>query len=104
MEVTSIDTVEYGKATTLKCNAIAARGITSRVDIIWLRGYNYTTVKRVDNVTANISNGSAIYSDQLMIPRLSPKDNGIVYYCVVNINATFRLNGFTGFTLEFIGK
>ena len=33
VEVTSIDAVEFGQATTLECNVIAARGITSRVDI-----------------------------------------------------------------------
>ena len=104
VRITSIDTVEYGKTITLECNAIAARGITSRVDIIWQTGHNYTTVKRVDNVMANITNGSAIYTDHLVIPPFRAKDNGVIYYCVVNINATFGLNGFAGFTVEVIGK
>ena len=106
VEVTSIDTVEYGKATTLECNAIAVRGITSSVNIQWITVYNYsyTTVRRVDNVTANIVGNSAVYTDQLVTPPLSVNDNGRVYYCVVSINASFGVSSNGIFVLDFIGK
>ena len=106
VEVTSIDTVEYGKATTLECNAIAVRGITSSVNIQWITvyNYNYTTVRRVDNVTANIVNNSAVYTDQLVTPPLSVNDNGRVYYCEVSINATYGVSSYGSIVLGFTGK
>ena len=104
VQITSTDALEYGKTATLKCSVIAVRGITSRVDIIWLTGYNYTILKTVDNVTANIINNSAVYIDHLTTPPLGVNDNGRVYYCIMNISTTTRLNGFAGFTLKFTGK
>ena len=80
------------------------RGITSRVDIIWRIGY-YTEVKRRVDVTASIVNSSAaVYTDQLVTPPLSVNDSGRVYYCVVNINATFWVTTSDTITLRFNGK
>ena len=104
VEVTSIDTVEFGETTTLECNVIAVRGITSRVDIVWITGLNSTIVRRVDNVTANIVNNSAVYTDQLVTPPLSVNDNGRVYYCAVSINATFGVSSYGIIVLDFAGK
>ena len=106
VEVTSIDTVEYGKTTTLECTAIAVRGITSRVDIFWViyDNYNYTIVRRVDNVTANIVGNSAVYTDQLITPPLSINDSGRIYVCAVNINTTFGVTSYNIFVLDFAGK
>ena len=106
VEVTSIDTVEYGKAATLECNAIAVRGITSSVNIQWITVYNYryTIVRRVDNVTANIIDNSVVYTDQLVTPPLSVNDSGRVYYCEVSINATNGVSSYGIFVLDFIGK
>ena len=104
VEVTSIDTVEYDKATTLQCNAIAVRGITSSVDIFWIIiNNNYTIVRSVDNVTASIVGNSAVYTDQLVTPPLNANDNGRVYYCAVNINATFGVTSYGVFVLDFTG-
>ena len=61
-------------------------------------------VRRVDNVTANIINNSAVYTDQLVTPPLSVNDNGRVYYCVVNITTTSSINGYDNFVLNFAGK
>ena len=106
VEVTSIDTVEFGKATTLECNVIAARGITSRVDIGWIiiAENNYTIVRAVEDVTANIVNNSAVYTDQLVTPPLSVNDRGKVYLCVVSINSAFGLTFYGTIQLDFIGK
>ena len=104
VEVTSIDTVEYGKVATLECNAFAVRGITSRVDIIWMTGYFNTVVKRRVNVTANIVNNLAVYTDLLMTPPQSINDNGRVYHCVVNITATSLVTSSDNIVLSFNGK
>ena len=106
VEVTSIDAVEFGKAATLECNVIAARGITSRVDIVWLifTGYNYTIVRAVEDVIANIVDNSAVYTDQLVTPPLSVNDSGRVYICGVSINSTFGVTSYDTIVLYFIGK
>ena len=102
VQVTSIDALEFGDVTTLECSAIAVRGITSRVDIIWTTGFR--TVRRVEDITATILNNSAVYADQLVTPPLSVNDNGRVYQCQVVINADFRINAFSSIVLDFIGK
>ena len=82
------------------------RGITSRIDISWIRvnGYNYTTVRTVENVAANIVNDSAaIYTDQLVTPPLSVNDRGGAYYCEVIINATFGTSAYGVAILDFTG-
>ena len=94
--------MEFGRATTLECNAIAVRGITSRVDIIWTTGFR--TVRRVAGVTASTVNNSVVYGDQFITPPLSANDDGRVYQCEVVINADFRINAFGSIVLEFIGK
>jgi len=99
VDITSVDTVELGKATILECNVIAVRGITSRVDIIWRTGI--TTVRRVDGVTANIVNNSVVYTDQLITPTLSVNDSGRIYICEVRINTTFGANSIV---LDFASK
>ena len=104
VEVTSIDTVEFGKATTLECNVTTVRGITSRVDIIWRNGSNSTTVTTMENITANIVNNSAVYTNQLVTPPLSVNDSGRVYYCAVSINSTFGVSSYGTIVLDFIGK
>ena len=103
VEVTSIGDVEFGRAATLECNVIAVRGITSRVDLHWIaiHNYNYTTVRRVENVTANIVNNSAVYTDQLVTPPLGVNDSGIVYSCQLISNRTY---GVDRITLNFSGK
>ena len=95
VEVNSVDVVEFDKTTTLECNVIAVRGITSRVNLSWLTltEYDFTILKRVEDVTANIVNNSAVYTDQLVTPPLSVNDNGRVYYCAVSINSTLGVNG-----------
>ena len=102
VRVTSINTAEFGETATLECNAIAARGITSRVDIIWTTGF--TTVRRVEGVTTNTTNNSAVYTDQFVTPPLSVNDDGRVYQCQVVINSNFFIRGFGNIVLDFVGK
>ena len=101
VDVASVDSIEFGKATTLQCNVIAVRGITSRVDIFWRNELNSTIIKTVEDVTANIVNNSAVYTDQLVTPPLSVNDSGRVYYCEVSIN---RSRYYDSIVLDFIGE
>ena len=102
VEVNSIDTVEFGQAATLECNVTTVRGITSRVDIIWL---TFTGIVRaVEDVTANIVNNSAVYTDQLVTPPLNVNDSGRVYVCAVSINSTFGVSSYGTTVLDFVGK
>ena len=78
--------VTVGDPLTLDCTVTAVRGISSSVDIIWTTGGR--VVRRVDNITADIENDSAIYTDSFEISFLSATDNGREYQCTVVINAT----------------
>ena len=55
----------------------------------------------MEDVTANIVNNSAIYTDQLVTPPLTTNDIGGVYYCEVIINGD-RYND--SIVLDFIGE
>ena len=98
--------MEFGQAATLECNVIAARGITSRVDIAWVifTKNNYTIVRAVEDVNTNIVNNSAVYTDQLVTPPLSVNDSGRVYFCAVSIKSTIEATSYGTIVLDFIGK
>ena len=104
VEVTSIDSLEYGETTTLECNAIAGRGITSRVDIVWITGFFSNVVRRRSDARGNIVGNSTVYTDQLVTPPLSFDDNGRVYYCAFNITEPDIFINFSSIILNFSGK
>ena len=75
-----------GQSMTLDCSAVAVRGITSRVDIVWYD--NGIQVRRMDSVTTSIINGTAVmYRDSLNISSLTRQHDGKVYSCEVIINS-----------------
>ena len=82
----SVGDLIIGDPLTLDCTVTAVRGISSSVDIIWTTGGR--VVRRVDNITADIENDSAIYTDSFEISSLSAIDNGTEYRCAVVINAS----------------
>ena len=94
--------MEFGRTASLECNAIAIRGITSRVDIIWT--IEFRTVRRVEGVTASTVNNSVVYSDQFITPPLTANDDGRVYQCQVVINSNPRITALSVIVLDFIGK
>ena len=81
----SVGDLIIGDPLTLDCTVTAVRGISSSVDIIWTT--EGRVVRRVDNITADIENDSAIYTDSFEISSLSAIDNGTEYRCAVVINA-----------------
>ena len=91
-----------GDPLILDCTAIAVRGISSSVDMIWTTGGR--VVKRVDNITADIENDSAIYTDSFEISSLSTFDNGRIYQCTVVINAGQPVYSSDQITLIFPGE
>ena len=102
MEVTTLTTPTLGQSTTLQCNGISVRGISSRVDIIWTTGN--TTVRRVDGIIPNITNNSAIYSDLLVTQPLRIPDDGRVYQCTVIFNTSPRIVRSRFIILDFPSK
>ena len=64
---------------------------------------NYTIVRSVEDVTANIVDNSAVYTDQLVTPPLSVNDSGRVYVCAVSINSTIGATSYGTIILDFIG-
>ena len=91
-----------GDPLTLDCTVTAVRGISSSVDIIWTTGGR--VVRRVDNITADIENASAIYTDSFEISSLSANDNGREYQCTVVINASQSINVSDVITLSVAGE
>ena len=91
-----------GDPLTLDCTVTAVRGISSSVDIIWTTGGS--AVRRVDNITVNIENDHAIYTDSFEISSLSVFDNGKEYQCTVVINANQPVDSSDQITIIFPGK
>ena len=94
--------VTVGDPLTLDCTVTAVRGISSSVDIIWTTGGR--VVRRVDNITADIENDYAIYTDSFEISSLSAIDNGREYQCTVVINASQPVYNSDQIILTFPGK
>ena len=91
-----------GDPLTLDCTVTAVRGISSSVNIVWTTGG--IELRRVDNITADIVNDSAIYTDSFEISSLSALDNGREYQCTVMINATQPVNSSDQFIPIFPGE
>jgi len=100
--VTALDDQVLGDPLTLNCVVIAVLGISSPVDIIWT--VDDDIVRRVNDVSATISNNSAIYNDSLVIPELTALDNGRTYQCTVLINKSPPANFSGSMMLDFPGK
>ena len=90
-----------GDPLTLDCIVTAVRGISSSVDIIWSTGGR--ELRRVDNITADIENDYAIYTDSFEISSLSAIDNGREYQCTVVINARQPVYSSDQIILNFSG-
>ena len=91
-----------GDTPTLDCTVTAVRGISSSVNIVWTTGG--IELRRVDDITADVVNDSAIYTDSFEISSLSAIDNGREYQCTVMINATQPVNSSDQFILVLDGE
>ena len=84
-ETLGLTNLAIGDPLTLDFTVTTVRGISSSVNIVWTTGD--IELRRVDNITADVVNDSAIYTDSFEIPSLSAIDNGREYQCTVMINA-----------------
>jgi len=100
IEITTANSPIIGRPLILQCSATTVRGITSRVDIIWINGSN-TQVRRVNNIAASNINTSEIYNDIFVIPSLDISDIGSVYQCEVIINSSPPIMAKDNFTIPF---
>ena len=94
--------VTIGDPLILNCSVTAVRGISSSVDIIWSTGG--IVVRRMNNLTADTTNDSAIFIDLFEISSLSAIDNRRKYQCKVTINANQSISNSDQITLVFPGK
>ena len=100
LENETLGNLTIGDPLTLDCT-VTAISISSSVDIIWTTGGR--VVRRVDNITADIENDYAIYTDSFEISSLSAIDNGREYQCAVEINAYQPVYSSDQITLIFAG-
>ena len=94
--------VTLGDPLVLDCNVTTIRGISSSVDIIWTT--EDRTIRKINNITADIVNDSAIYTDSFEISSLSAIDNGRNFQCIGVINAKKPVNNTDQITLNFRGE
>ena len=84
VSITVPNNLTTGQSVTLDCTVVTVKGITSRVDIVW---YSGVQVRRVNNVTASIINGTAaVYRDSYNISSLTRQHDGRLYSCQAIIN------------------
>ena len=75
-----------GQPLTLDCTVITVRGITSRVNIVWLvNDMELETVTDVD-VSSSMDDDMQQYMVSYIINQLSVDDNENVYQCVVRVD------------------
>ena len=100
----TLGNVTIGDPLTLDCTVTTVRGISSSVDIIWTAGPEDEVIRRVYNITANVEDDIAIYTDSYEISSLSVIDNGREYQCTVVINARQPINSSDQIKLTFPGE
>ena len=100
MSVTVQTNQTAGEPLTLYCNVTTVRGITSRVDIMWLVDGSLLEIS--DHDTSPASDGMQLYMASYTIDQLSATDNERVYQCIVSINSSEAASG--NFTLNVTGK
>ena len=101
--VTAPNTQIVGQPLMLECSVTAARGITSRVDIVWSR--DGTEIKRVEGVSVSSTIGnSVVYTDTCTILQLNTTDDGREYQCEVVINTSPPVMATGSVTLDVMGE
>ena len=92
-----------GQLLILKCEVTTARGITSRVDIVWSSdGSEISIIKGVN--TSSILNNSVLFRDTYIISQLSTADENREYHCEVSIETRPPVSANDNVTLNVTGK
>ena len=103
VNVTATDIQKVGQSLMLQCSVTTARGITSRVDIVW--SSNGSELKRIEG--ANITSTSetfAVYTTFYSILQLSTSDDSRVFHCEGFVNVTPSVMATSSLTLNVTGK
>ena len=93
-----------GQSLRLKCNVTAVRGITSKVDMLWLS--NGSEIKRIEGVNfSSITNNSELvqFTDYYIISQLTTADEDISYQCEVLIDANLPTKAVESISLNVTG-
>ena len=96
--ITALNTHTVGQSLTLQCEVTTVRGITSRVDIVWISGGS--ELERMNGVSSTTMDNSLVYIDNYTIPRLSTSDEGRMIQCEVVINASPSVMANDSITLD----
>ena len=91
-----------GQQLTLDCTVTAVRGITSRVDIMWLVDDSELYPITVDDVSSTMDD-MQLFMDSYTIDQLSATDDGKVYQCKVLIDSDPIVMATDSFTLNVTG-
>ena len=103
VSVTAPNTQTVGESLTLQCEVTTVRGITSRVDIVWMR--NNTVVQTTNMTTTTTTmNNLLVYSDSYTISQLSTSDDNIEYRCRLAIRASPMVKADDTVTLDVTGE
>ena len=102
--MTALNNQTVGQSLTLQCEVTAARGITSRVDIVW--SSSDTELERVNGVSSTTMGNSLVYTDSytIFISQLRNTNEGKVIQCEVVINASPPMLARSNITLNVTGE
>ena len=91
-----------GQSLTLQCEVTTVRGITSRVDIVWISGG--TELQRMNDVSSTIMDNSLVYTDFYNISQVSTNDEDKEIQCKVVINSSPSVMASDSITLDVTGE
>ena len=86
----------------LQCSGTTVRGITSRVDIVWISGG--MELERMNGVSSTTMDDSLVYTHSYTIPQLNTTYDGRVIQCEVVINASSSVMATDSITLDVTGE
>ena len=91
-----------GQPLMLECEMLTARGISSRVDVVWSR--DGVEVEHINDISSNFSSPEVVvYTNIYTIPLLGTYHDDIVYECEVIINSSPIHNITDSVTLDVTG-
>ena len=102
VNVTVISTQTVGQPLALECSINTVRGITSRVDIVWIS--NGVELSRTEGVNVSFTSDSLVtYTEYYNAFQLNTSDNNRLYQCQVFVNTSPLLMADDSVTLDVTG-
>ena len=92
-----------GQPLILECDVTAVRGITSRVDIVWIN--NGSIISITENVNGSlVMNDVVLFTTTYNIPQLSTANENDEYQCEVSIDTDLPVIATESVILNVTGK